>query len=86
MIKPKLVYVEWTDAHSSDRWDTIDNASETMTDLMHCKTVGYLLCKNADCVVIANTIAWEGESVPTTCGILHIPKGCITFMKDIKLY
>ena len=86
MTKPKLVYVEWNDAHSSDRWTTIEDALSTMTDMMHCKTVGYQLSKNKECIVIANTIAWEGEPVPTTCGILHIPMGCITHMKDIKLY
>ena len=60
MIKPKIVYVEWNDAHSSDRWDPIDIAMDTMTDMMHCKTIGYLISRNKDCVVVANTIAWEG--------------------------
>lgn len=86
MTKPKLVYVEWNDAHSRDRWDTIDNVLVTMTDLMHCKTVGYLLSKDVNCIVVANTIAWEGDPVPTTCGVLHIPRGCVTYMKEIKLY
>ena len=85
MTKPKLVYVEWTDAHSSDRWSTIEDALGTMTDMMHCKTVGWLLCKDKDFVLVANTMAWEGEPVPTACGTMHIPKGGITEIKEFNL-
>jgi len=87
MKEPKLVYVEWTDAHSSDRWQTILNAKIDMSEMMNCKTVGYQISKTKDCIIIAHTISWEDSETcqQLLCGLLHIPMKCIKLIKEIKI-
>jgi 5-methylcytosine-specific restriction endonuclease McrBC GTP-binding regulatory subunit McrB len=87
MKEPKLVYIEWTDAHSSDRWQTYFDAKLNMSEMMDCKTVGYQISRTKSFVVIAHTTSW-GDSetcAPLLCGLLHIPIKCVKLIKEVKL-
>jgi hypothetical protein len=85
MKEPRLVYVEWVDAHSSDRWQSLLDAKLNMSETMSCKTIGYQISRTKDFIVIAHTIAWEDDPCPTTCGVLHIPMKCIKLIKEVKI-
>ena len=83
MKVPKLVYIEWDDSHSSDKWQSIVEAKLNMSEMMHCKTVGYQITRTREFIVVANTIAWE-EDIPIICGVFHIPMRSVKLIKELE--
>lgn len=61
--------ISWTDAVSTDDWTDIKIAKELKPYLMH--SVGFVLNEDKECVVIALTWDFEGDSVSQ---FLSIPK------------
>lgn len=67
-----LIYVEWLDSWSSDRWQRHDDALPDAAPLP-CYSVGWLLADGAQGIVIAGNYG-EQES----CGRMTIPHSVIT--------
>jgi hypothetical protein len=84
MKDPIIIRVTWYDAHAADKWLSILDAQVTMSEIMLCETIGYLLHKDKECIVIAHTIVLD-EKCPVTCGIMHIPRKCIKSIIEVKL-
>jgi len=76
----KRVYIEWIDSYSVDPWQTLNQAKFATHDLCICKTIGWLVDKTKDLVVICHT--YNSDSHVTGC--LHIPRRCIIKMKVKK--
>lgn len=74
-MKKKLLYVEWTDATTSDGWET---GHDLETHLI--KSVGFLIKTTKKDLVLAAD--W---SEPETNRRLAIPRAWITFKKEIEL-
>ena len=77
MKEPKIISIEWYDAHSSDKWQSIVEAKLNMSEMMLCNTIGYEISRTKNFIVVAHTLAWQDDDTPTTCGVLHIPMKCI---------
>lgn len=85
-MKPSypLMMVEWLDAHAGRGWltaDQIANADEPL----YCRSVGWLVAKTADCMVLVPHISGQksGEPFMTGCGDLTIPRKAI--VRSFKL-
>jgi len=72
----KIVLVKWEDSASASGWTDEDDLAPA-----ECETVGYLLKKNKDRVVV----------VQSTSDIAHydnrfaIPRGCIKSIKELDI-
>lgn len=71
---PKLVTVEWVDAHSEDAWTDIEEIDNSP---MVCRTVGYLIKETKQTVSVAGTVSDDGQA----CCIMHIPRAWIRWIK-----
>lgn len=86
MKKETILYIEWYDAHSSDKWQSVVEAKMNLSEMMLVRTVGYLIRKTRWFVIIAHSLAWSEEwNVQSTTGVLHIPRKTIKEMKEINL-
>jgi hypothetical protein len=61
--------VEWVDACSSSRWDTIEDARED-SDPIACETTGRLVRADKTCLVLVQTINANGG----VGGVWSIPR------------
>ena len=78
MKKKVRVEVTWEDATSLDPWTEMDEARDLET--AKCTTIGYLIFKDNERVVIASNVSEDDEAFGITC----IPRGCITKIKKLK--
>jgi hypothetical protein len=82
-MKYKLVYIEWEDSYSGRQgWYSLDEALIESREAGICKSIGYLIVDDTNCVVIAQSMGIEDVTVHNT---LHIPKVLIKKRKTIKL-
>jgi hypothetical protein len=75
-MKYPLVRVEWDDAWGSVSWTPIEVLKETEKPASII-TVGWLLLKDKEKLVVATTIDEENE---TACLCMTIPRGCVKGM------
>ncbi len=66
-MKTPLVHVIWDDAFSTDAWTPILNLDKR-TEV--CHSVGFLVAKTPELVVVAGTVSEDGEA----CCVIHIPR------------
>jgi len=86
MKEPKLIMVEWYDAYSDDNWQSITDAIIHNHELMLVKTVGYIVSKNKERVVISHTTAFNSTRTNRiVCGCLQIPMKSVKLIKEIRL-
>lgn len=76
--KGKLVLVEWLDSHSGRGWQAVEQFDK-VAEPLYCRSVGWILSKNKDCVVIVPHVAGERsrDQLQQGCGDLTIPQRAI---------
>lgn len=74
-MKPpwRRVKVDWHDAYSIEEWTA---AAEMAVQSHLCETSGYLIAESNHYIVIAATVAPNGEGWDVS-NIMAIPRGCI---------
>lgn len=77
MNKPPIVEIKWIDCCTVSGWFTLQEAEDTK--LMECISIGYIIAKNDEAVIIAQTIADQGDVGDITC----IPTVSIQELKDL---
>lgn len=80
---PKLVHVEWTDAHNNNgNWYTHDEILEFIEDNhFQCSHVGWLIYEDEDCIVLAARKDRPGDQY----GLIEkIPKRMVESRVDLK--
>lgn len=65
-----MVRVEWDDAATADDWDAVSGLANLTTE--PCETVGFLLHRDSERVVVASSIGGEDGNSATV-----IPAGCV---------
>jgi hypothetical protein len=85
MTAPKLVLVEWLDAHAGRGWQTADAIREAAEPL-YCRSVGWLVRETADCKVLVPHISGERDGIEflTGSGDLTIPAKAIVRFRVLK--
>jgi len=82
-----LVLVEWLDAHSGRGWQTIEQL-ESAAEPLRCRSVGWLVRRTRECVVIASHIsgAEQAEQGATISGQgdMMIPRVAITRIRKLR--
>ncbi len=75
---PEIVLVEWEDATNISNWVDLADIAEWASDGDYvCRSVGYLVHEDDDCVVLAARVGLAGE--PEQVGLFErIPKPMIT--------
>ena len=67
------IYVEWLDAcHLKNQWHEV---ADLGADLLVCSTLGWLVKETDTAILVALTMADEGDQV---VGVLNIPTSAIT--------
>ena len=69
----KKVYIKWEDIYSHDPWIQDTDALAYMNEPCVCETIGFLILKDKDKVVVCNSVNSENQF----CGLMRIPRGCI---------
>lgn len=78
--KRKLLLIEWVDSHScGNGWQKLETV-ESNQEVLHCRSVGWLLVETDDIVVLVPHISGErNTNTRLFCkGDLAIPKRAIT--------
>ena len=85
--KPKLVLIEWLDAHAGRGWQTAD-AITAAAEPLYCRSVGWLVSETADCKVIVPHISGAKGEVEflTGSGDLTIPAKAIVRLRVLRWY
>lgn len=70
-----LVVIEWVDSAQRERWAWIDEF-ERGTEVLICRTVGWVLAETDEAVVVVSSISGEknAELREAACGGMVIPK------------
>lgn len=80
-----LVEVHWEDATNSGPWADLEEAQmfdiDTFEFDWHCRSVGYLIRSDAECVVLAARRSGEGKQVGL---IERIPRGMVQRMDTLR--
>lgn len=74
--KTPLVHVVWDDAYSTDEWVALPDLS---TKRQVCHSVGFLVAKTKDLVVVAGTIEEGGDA----CCVIHIPRRMVKSIEKV---
>ncbi len=77
-VEASPVLVKWLDAQACAGWETIEN--ETADGCPLCTTLGFLVYRDEDHIVVASTI--EGENMNTG---MKIPVGMIKSITTINI-
>lgn len=75
---PPLLCLEWVDATNIAQWQPLAEVPEWAVDGgFVCRSIGYLVHEDSECVVLAARIAMDAE--PQQAGLVErIPAGTIT--------
>lgn len=77
-----LVLVEWVDSRgSSGGWEHVTEVMREGICLM--LSVGWIIRQNDDGICIAPHCS-TGDELMQVCGVMNIPKKCITAIKPLK--
>jgi len=86
MKKLRAVYIEWIDSYSTDGWNNISTAINNTSEIMVCRTIGFVVARTKKHITISHSFAWDDIIAgKTVCGIIHIPMKCIKLIKEIKI-
>jgi hypothetical protein len=71
----KLVLIEWVDSHEGRGWRSVPEIEKT-AELLYCRSVGWLISEDKDCLTIASHLSGEkNEGIRIYgCGDMCIPK------------
>lgn len=79
MPKRALVLVEWLDSASGNSWQRLDEIAATGLVPMKCRSVGWVVAKDKDHIVLVAHISGDGEATRELgTGDLAIPRKCVT--------
>jgi hypothetical protein len=67
----KLVLIEWLDSRRGEGWVRLE---ELESDVVKCRSVGWIVAKNAESVTLAGHL---GENPDQCCGDLTIPNRAV---------
>ena len=76
----KEVLVEWVDSTLMGQKWQCNHEAENMT-VNNCRAIGYLVSKNKERIVLAQSVCIEDNSV---INLLAIPRGCVRSIREIK--
>ena len=81
----KLVLIEWLDSHSGRGWQEMP-ALERAAIPLYCRSVGWLVLKKKNCMVLVPHMAGEknGNTMLQGCGDLTIPTAAIVKMTVLR--
>lgn len=75
----KIVEVAWLDSRQpSPAWQLIDDISAKVCE---CTTVGYLVSRSKERVVVAQSL---GDAGGQAAGVMVIPAACVTRLKFLR--
>lgn len=74
-----LVCIEWVDSHHRPGW----TAEEAEARLLVCKSVGWIVRRTKDVIVLAANLTVETEE--QRCGDMTIPQRCVRRIKTIRV-
>jgi len=82
MVKKKnrLVEVEWEDSCAYRGWQITEQTEISMPS--QCRSIGYLMVKDDDRIVIAQSLDDDGMSV---ADVIVIPKSAVKRLRNIKV-
>lgn len=85
VVKPthKLVIVEWLDSQSSAGWRHEKDVNPNY-HLPVVYTTGYLIEDKPEYVTISSSMIFYEEVSNQVCGLMTIPRGCITSVTILK--
>jgi len=63
--KMKLFLIEWVDSHSGRGWQNLDTIEE-VCELLHCRSVGWLVKETKNCMTIVSSISGEKTGILTS--------------------
>jgi len=80
-----IVLIEWVDSHSGKGWQMVEEL-EAKAEPLYCRSVGWLIKKTKDCMLISPHIAGEknGNIMLQGCGDMVIPMKAIVKVKILK--
>lgn len=81
MKKYRMVLVEWRDAIVRAGWEHTDEALSE-TDEMACTTIGYLIEKTKEHIVVAGTLSDDGAQLN---GRITIPMVWVVKIQTLKV-
>lgn len=74
----KLVLIEWVDSHSSREWKNLDDHL-CCAEVLHCRSVGWLISDTKKGKMIVSSLAGEKDNVIVQgCNSMFIPARAIT--------
>ena len=73
------VLIEWVDSHSGRGWRELEDLKSTVAEPLYCRSIGWVVQKNEECVILVPHIAGEknGDASLLGCGDLVIPAKAI---------
>lgn len=81
----KLLLVEWIDSHAGRGWRSLDEV-ERCCEILHCRSVGFVVKETKDCIMLAGSISGERnrDIGLCACGDITIPKRAIVRRTTLK--
>jgi len=83
----KIIEVDWVDSNGFSGWDRIDRRKEdTLKDTMRCRSVGYLLEKKTDRIILTQSQSFYAdiESANHVDSTLVIPTVAVKKIRILK--
>lgn len=77
-----LWFVRWQDAsHPRGEWQAVENAENGPVETW---TIGFLICKDAQSLTLAATVAMDGDGQPDQfTAEMQIPRSCVTSIIEL---
>ena len=72
------IYIEWTDAYTSDGWTTFEEAMKESPNAL-CRTNALYLGQSKNFIVVSHTQGYKKDN--TLMGVLNIPKKWVRRIK-----
>ena len=83
--QPKLVLIEWVDSHSGRGWRDLDQIEED-SQVLHCRSVGWLVSSSGGCKTVVSSLAGDSEGgiIAQGCGDMTIPNKAIVKIEVLR--
>ena len=83
----KIIEVDWVDSNGFSGWDRTDRRKEdTLKDTMLCKSVGYLLDRKPDRIILTQSQSFytDAENANSVDSTLIIPTVAVKKIRILK--
>ena len=79
----RIYVIQWDDAETQDDWQTIDQVIEAARLVELVQTVGHLVYKTTDHIVLCATM--QSQPRGNVCQTIRIPRANIHSMKCVRI-